>query len=102
MDRNVNEALKFNQQTEFIPVLGMATDALNAPSGVGAIASAVGHHHPALLSLLAEELSIAPENIADMELSLYDTHPSTLGSLRNHPFPPSVVTHFLAHRWAFE
>ncbi|KAF8492108.1 aspartyl aminopeptidase [Gautieria morchelliformis] len=83
LDRNVNEALKFNQQTEFVPVLGMAADELNASSGVGPAVSAVGHHHSALLSLLAEEVSVAPENIADMELSLYDTQPSTLGGVTN-------------------
>jgi aspartyl aminopeptidase len=82
VDRNVNEALKFNQQTEFVPILGMAADELNASSGISSAVSdtAVGHHHSALLSLLAEEVSVAPENIADMELSLYDTQPSTLGN----------------------
>lgn len=102
MDRNVNEALKFNQHNEFVPILGMAADVLNAPPGVTATASALGHHHTALLSLVAEELSIAPEHIADMELSLYDTQPSTLGSVWIHHFLESISTHFLVYRWGFE
>lgn len=82
MDRNVNEAFKFNQETEMIPILGMAANALSGTPKDGQVsASAVGpdNHHPALLSLLADELSVAPECIADFELSLYDTQPSTLG-----------------------
>lgn len=57
----------------------MASDQLNAPSGEKNAVSAGGHHHPALLALLAEELSVAPEHIADLELSLYDTQLSCLG-----------------------
>ena len=80
----------------------MAADVLNAPSEMGSTVSAVGHHHPALLSLLAEELSIVPENIAEMELSLYDTHPSTLGGSQIHPFPASIMTVFFVCRWGFK
>lgn len=85
VDRTVNETLKFNQQTEFVPVLGMAADVLNAPFEKGTTGSAIGNHHPALLSLLAEEVSVAPENIADLELSLYDIHRSTLGDKLSSP-----------------
>lgn len=78
MDRNVNDALKFNQETEFVPILGLIEHELNAaPSQSGEkdaapkekIASSIQeNHHPALLSLLASELSIAPEEIHDFEL----------------------------------
>lgn len=114
MDRNVNDALKFNQETEFIPILGMMESQLNAsrasdsdceeprrvPSGEAS--SIQDKHHPALLSLLSEELSISPEEIHDFELyafrccylglfclittshrSLYDTQPSVLGGVNN-------------------
>jgi len=40
-------------------------------------------HHPALLSVLAEEMSVAAEEIHDFELCLYDTNPSCLGGLQN-------------------
>ncbi|KAF8575731.1 aspartyl aminopeptidase [Ramaria rubella] len=80
------DSFKFNKESEFVPILGMASTELNAPTGdEKASEESIGpqNHHPALLSLLADELSVAPENIADMELSLYDTQPSTLGGIAN-------------------
>jgi len=41
------------------------------------------YHHPALLQLLASELSVSPEEIHDFELSLYDTQPAVLGGINN-------------------
>lgn len=35
LDRTINEAFKFNKETEFQPILGLVTEALNAPSGGG-------------------------------------------------------------------
>lgn len=84
VDRNVNDALKFNQETEFVPILGLIESQLNAPSAkpdsddekdaspptkpIKVASSVQENHHPALLSLLADELSIAPEEIHDFEL----------------------------------
>ncbi|KAF8211217.1 aspartyl aminopeptidase [Mycena galopus ATCC 62051] len=87
LDRNVNESFKFNQETEFVPILGQIASQLNATkesdSGPKKASSIQDNHHPALLSLLASELSIAPEEIHDFELSLYDTQPSVLGGLNS-------------------
>jgi len=78
VDRNVNENFKFNQETEFVPILGMIESELNSvkdsdgdiPQARNAQqASAIQeNHHPAFLNLLCEELSIAPEEIHDFEL----------------------------------
>lgn len=73
LDRSVNDGFKFNQETEFVPILGLISDQLNAkpadslkedtpPVGIA------HNHHPQLLSLLAEELSVAEEHIQDFEL----------------------------------
>ncbi|KAJ6539244.1 aspartyl aminopeptidase [Mycena capillaripes] len=88
LDRNTNEAFKFNQETEFVPILGQIASQLNAPPketdpGPKKASSIQDNHHPALLSLLASELSVAPEEIHDFELSLYDTQPSVLGGLNS-------------------
>lgn len=116
VDRNVNDTLKFNQETEFIPILGLLTTQLNAlkdesddedkddkfpPKPHAKSASSIqANHHPALLSLLAGELSVAPEEIYDFDLyvassyphepdllfvprALYDTQPATLGGINN-------------------
>lgn len=78
VDRNVNEALKFNQETEMVPILGLISSQLNESSSdeketklaatETATSSIQNNHHPALLSLLADELSIVPEQIHDFEL----------------------------------
>ena len=74
LDRGVNDNFKFNQETEFVPILGqqIATQ-LNAPHEPGHETQGHGldvskNHHPALLSLLADELSVKPEEINDFEL----------------------------------
>jgi aspartyl aminopeptidase len=76
----VNDSFKFNQETEFVPILGLIeselnatpqsttkTEATNGPAEIKA-SSIQENHHPALLSLIASELSIAPEEIHDFEL----------------------------------
>lgn len=78
LDRAVNESFKFNNETEFIPVLGLLSSQLNgdtpkekqdADPAVSASSSTVAeHHHPALLELIAQEMSVAPEEIQDFEL----------------------------------
>jgi len=82
VDRNVNDNLRFNQETEFIPILGLIESQLNSPplepdddkddkpplGGPKAASSIQENHHPALLSLLAGELSVASEEIHDFEL----------------------------------
>ncbi|KAJ7179893.1 aspartyl aminopeptidase [Mycena crocata] len=85
LDRNVNDTFKFNQETEFVPILGLIASQLNESSGKDSrptqASSVQDNHHPALLALLANELSVAPEEIHDFELSLYDTQPSVLGGI---------------------
>lgn len=84
MDRNVNDTFKFNQETEFVPILGLIESELNGASsqpesdsdkddkplakGPKVASSVQENHHAALLSLLAGELSVAPEEIHDFEL----------------------------------
>ncbi|KAJ7047472.1 aspartyl aminopeptidase [Mycena alexandri] len=100
LDRNVNDNFKFNQETEFIPILGQVASQLNEPAaekdaGPQKASSIQNNHHPALLSLLAGELSVAPEEIHDFELSLYDTQPSVLGGLNSEfVFSPRLDNQF--------
>lgn len=77
MDRNVNESFKFNQETEMVPILGLISAQLNAPTNEKKsdedklVSSLRDDHHPALLSLLADELSVIPEKIHDFELCVH-------------------------------
>ncbi|KAK0190985.1 peptidase M18 [Armillaria mellea] len=90
LDRNVNDSFKFNQETEFVPILGLIANSLNKskdpadPPRTESKASNIQiNHHSELLSVIAGELSVAPEEIHDFELSLYDTQPSVLGGIDN-------------------
>ncbi|KAG5644080.1 hypothetical protein DXG03_009170 [Asterophora parasitica] len=114
LDRNVNDSFKFNQETEFVPILGLVESQLNAKqTGDGKTAdkpakseapqkasSIQENHHSELLALLAGELSIAPEEIHDFELSLFDTQPAVLGGLCNEfifsPRMDNLVSSFCA------
>ncbi|KII95242.1 hypothetical protein PLICRDRAFT_48205 [Plicaturopsis crispa FD-325 SS-3] len=107
LDRNVNDSFKFNLETEFVPILGLLSSQLNASEGSKATSddtsdasSIQNNHHPALLATLAEELSVAAEEIHDFELALYDTQLSTLGGLNNEfifsPRMDNLVSSFCA------
>ncbi|GLB33702.1 putative peptidase M18 family protein [Lyophyllum shimeji] len=112
LDRNVNENFKFNQETEFVPIFGLLETQLNArkegssgtedkPEKPDAGASSIqANHHSELLALLSAELSVAPQEIHDFELSLYDTQPATLGGINNEfifsPRMDNLVSSFCA------
>jgi aspartyl aminopeptidase len=72
VDRSANENFKFNQETEFIPILGLIESQLNSPppatSNSSNASSIQENHHPELLALLASELSVSPEEIYDLDL----------------------------------
>ena len=87
VDRSAADNFKFNTETEFTPILGLLASNLNArvdkvPSNSKneeqTASSIQDNHHSALLSLLAEEMSVKPEEIHDFELwvsaSLAATH----------------------------
>lgn len=99
LDRNVNDSFKFNQESEFTPIFGLVERELNDVKVQGASASSGQvKHHPALLSVLSEELSVAPEEIRDFELHLYDTQPSVLGGVSNEfIFSPRLDNQFSSY-----
>ena len=88
LDRTVNDAFKVNSETMLPPVLATAvrTSLLELPR-VAAVApdagagDATARHHLGFVRLLARELGVAPEDVRDFELSLYDTQPAALGGL---------------------
>jgi aspartyl aminopeptidase len=73
VDRTLNEGFKFNRETEFVPILGLIETELNKKGSVSETqdqkaSSIQDNHHSVLLSLLADELAIAPEAVHDFEL----------------------------------
>lgn len=71
MDRSTDQGFKFNQETEFMPILGLIESQLNSPpatSNSDDASSIRDNHHPELLALLSSELSVSPEEIHDFDL----------------------------------
>ncbi|ELU45474.1 aspartyl aminopeptidase [Rhizoctonia solani AG-1 IA] len=93
LDRTVNDNFKFNQETQFIPILGQVASQLNGPPVpetsdknpvIGVAGSNVQtNHHASLIDLIAEDISVSPEEIHDFELCLYDVQPSQAGGINN-------------------
>lgn len=92
LDREVNDAFKFNKQTHLLPVLATAIKAQASgskveedvagdkkeESGVGGSSSET-KHHAALVGVLAEELGVSAESIAEFDLCVCDTQPGSIG-----------------------
>ncbi|KAJ9119647.1 hypothetical protein QFC22_003357 [Naganishia vaughanmartiniae] len=97
LDRTINDAFKFNKETEFQPVLGLVNKQLNTPAATepnGDTAkneeaesestvspSFASKHHSMLIQAVAEELDVKPDDIFDFELSLFDTQKATIGGI---------------------
>ncbi|KAI9296319.1 aspartyl aminopeptidase [Neoconidiobolus thromboides FSU 785] len=77
LDRGVNEKLEFNKEDKLLPVLATVNERLNSEP------SSSTSHHPELLSLLSQELSVEAESILDIELCLFDTQESCTGGINN-------------------
>ncbi len=99
MDRAVNDGFKFNKETEFIPIAGMAEEQLNSERKEISIenksdaSSIQDNHHPALLAILSEELSIAPEEIHDFELYAFALNVRWQGSALIDRVPDTCTTY---------
>ncbi|KAH9049995.1 peptidase M18 [Lactarius hengduanensis] len=108
LERGAADNFKFNTETEFTPILGLLASDLNAPTdkvqsggnNQQTASNIQNNHHSVLLSLLAEELNVKPDEIHDFELHLYDTQPSVLGGLNNEfifsPRMDNLVSSFAA------
>ncbi|WFD33561.1 aspartyl aminopeptidase [Malassezia cuniculi] len=87
LNRSANDAFKFNQEEQLLPILGLA-DSLNRPADNSRLAE---RHHPVLLDLLASELDVSVDQIRDFELMLFDTQAPAVGGASNEfIFSPRV------------
>ena len=89
LDRTINDAFKFNKETQFQPILGLVTDAFNDTkqtivpfSDTGAfremeldeegksegVTGVTERHHPMMLAVLADEIGCSVGDIQDFEL----------------------------------
>lgn len=82
LNREVRNGFKFCVEENCVPIL--ATEICDKFNSSGKQPSGIAHeHHSLLLELLAKELNVEVERIADFELYLYDTQPSRRGGAYN-------------------
>lgn len=92
LDREVNQKLEFNKETNLTPVLGLVKNSLNNRKSSGdsdieksdvSLKVASQRHHRNLVDLIASDLNVNVEDIEDFELVLYDTQPSVIGGIND-------------------
>jgi hypothetical protein len=106
VNRDVNTNLKFNQETEFVPVLGQVATQLNLPANPDKKKDQVPdepkkipasdiqcNHHPALLSLLSRQFSITPDRIHDFDVYVTPIRSPTALILVLHSVPYTIPSH---------
>lgn len=91
---------EFNKEAQLFPITGLVSAELNRTgktaeetrkAEVEAEKSAsfqplqtpTQRHHPYLITLIANEAGVSPEDVLDFELVLFDTQPATIGGLNN-------------------
>lgn len=92
LDRNANEAFKFDKETKLIPVLATSVKSQLLDTKSSDL------HHSVLLQVISQELSCLPENILDLELNICDHQKSVIGgALSEFIFSPRIDN--LASAW---
>ncbi|KAL9058458.1 MAG: hypothetical protein Q9162_001754 [Coniocarpon cinnabarinum] len=93
LDRQEN--FSFNKETQLFPIAGLVAAELDRQGGVekqleetsisdgtkAPLKAMTERHHPFIVELVAKEAGVAPEDVVDFELSLYDTQKACLGGL---------------------
>ncbi|KAG0149459.1 hypothetical protein CROQUDRAFT_105001 [Cronartium quercuum f. sp. fusiforme G11] len=93
LERTQTDQLKYNLETQMVPILALATETLNETAKSAEVSpksapDTCNNHHPLLLNILAKALSsttataINLDDIHDLELSLFDTNSSSVGGGR--------------------
>ncbi|WPK27532.1 hypothetical protein PUMCH_004924 [Australozyma saopauloensis] len=89
LHREANTKFEFNKETEFVPIAGQekfysCKDDPNlklTESEFEAVKHVIERHNQALITLIAQELDVSPQQIEDFELLLCDYQPATLGGM---------------------
>jgi aspartyl aminopeptidase len=77
----------YNKETHLAPVIATEVKAeLDRPAAAGADTEgpgAAGRHHTVLLTAIADAAGVAPSQVCDFDLVLYDTQPSAIGGAKD-------------------
>jgi len=77
------EAFKVNKEDHMSPIVATLEERANDQLTSGHDDAWTTSQEPLLLNLLAQHLQVAPRDIADFQLNLFDTQPASLGGIRN-------------------
>eukprot|EP00592_Proboscia_alata_P017128 CAMPEP_0194394480 /NCGR_PEP_ID=MMETSP0174-20130528/123878_1 /TAXON_ID=216777 /ORGANISM="Proboscia alata, Strain PI-D3" /LENGTH=488 /DNA_ID=CAMNT_0039190279 /DNA_START=21 /DNA_END=1487 /DNA_ORIENTATION=- len=78
------EAFKINKEDHMSPILALeAKNALTGSKDKEEVDGWSANQEPLLLQVLADELEISVNDIADFELNLFDTQPASLGGIHS-------------------
>lgn len=83
------ETFSFNKETQLFPIAGLVEAELSKRDNAAEsdndsfnpLSPMTERHHPYLIKLIASELSVKPEDVADFEIVLYDTQKACLGGM---------------------
>lgn len=92
------ETFTFNKETQLFPIAGLVAAELNRHKGDDTAMAGAMHeggsfanfsplkapderHHPHVIELIANEIEVAPSEIVDFEMVLYDTQKPCIGGL---------------------
>ena len=89
------ETFSHNKETQLLPIAGLVAAELNQPAnenkeenghqsgdeGSSPFKEPSQRHHPHLIEIIAKEIDVAPNDILDFELVLYDTQKSCVGGM---------------------
>lgn len=92
LNRDVNQKFEFNRETEMVPIAGQEEyghlcaddpDLQLTESEFEAVKHVIERHNQSLVTLIAQELQVEPQQIEDFELVLCDHQPPTLGGMHD-------------------
>jgi aspartyl aminopeptidase len=95
-----SEPFEFNKENQLFPITGLVSAELNRTGKTAEqtraeesekeknadyepLKTATQRHHPYLISLIAKDAGVQPDDILDFELVLFDTQPSCIGGLND-------------------
>ncbi|KJX97626.1 aspartyl aminopeptidase like protein [Zymoseptoria brevis] len=95
-----SEPFEFNKENQLFPITGLVSAELNRTGKTAEqsrteesekeknadyepLKTATQRHHPYLISMIAKEAGVQPDDILDFELVLFDTQPSCIGGLND-------------------
>lgn len=83
LDRSVSEKFAFNAEDQLLPMLSNLVNKPEAKKLADSDREKSAKHHSVLINTIAESLGVEASSIEDLELSVVDTQPATIGGIED-------------------